>query len=42
MRIELIKSGLNVDQQKNIKVYYESEQVGDYYADLLVKDLIIV
>ena len=42
MRIELNKSGLNVDQQKNIKVYYESEQVGDYYADLLVKELVIV
>jgi len=42
MRIELIKSGMQVEQQKNIKVYYESEQVGDYFADLLVKDLVIV
>lgn len=42
MRIELNKSGLTTDQQKNIKVYYESQQVGDYYADLLVKDIVIV
>ena len=34
--------GLKVQQQKNIKVYYESEEVGDYYADLLVEDLVIV
>ena len=42
MRIELTKSGIPVEQQKNIKVYYESEMVGDYYADLLVKGLVIV
>jgi len=42
MRIEISKSGLHVEQQKNIKVFYESEQVGDYYADLLVENLIIV
>lgn len=42
MRIELIKSGIPVKQQKNIKVYYNSEMVGDYYADLLVKELVIV
>jgi GxxExxY protein len=42
MRIELKKSGMPVEQQKNIKVYYDSEQVGDYFADLLVKDLVIV
>ena len=42
MRIEISKSGLHVEQQKNIKVFYESEQVGDYYADLLVESLTIV
>jgi len=42
MRIEISKSGLHVEQQKNIKVFYESEQVGDYYADLFVENLIIV
>jgi len=42
MRIELQKMGYKVMQQKNIKVYYETEEVGDYYADLLVDDLVIV
>jgi len=42
MKIELLKMNLNVSQQKNIKVFYEEEQVGDYYADLLVNDLVIV
>ena len=42
MRIELTKMGMKTEQQKNIKVYYESEQVGDYYADLIVSDLVIV
>ena len=42
MKVELINMGLYVEQQKNIKVYYESEQVGDYYADLMVNELVIV
>jgi GxxExxY protein len=42
IRIELTKMGLNVLQQKNIKVFYETDQVGDYFADLLVNDLVIV
>ncbi|GAH10490.1 unnamed protein product, partial [marine sediment metagenome] len=39
MAIELIKMGCNVRQQQNIKVYYETEEVGDYYADFLIDDL---
>ena len=42
MRIELTNMHLIVDQQRNIKVYYDNDQVGDYYADLLVNGLIIV
>jgi GxxExxY protein len=42
MRIELTKMGVSVEQQKNIKVYYETEMVGDYFADLLVTELVIV
>lgn len=42
MRIELQQLGLKVDQQKNIKVHYKNIEVGDYYADLLVDDLVIV
>ena len=42
MVIELKKMGCKVLQQKNIKVFYENEVVGEYYADLLVNDLVIV
>jgi GxxExxY protein len=42
MRIELTKMGVPIKQQKKIKVYYEFEQVGDYFADLIVKELVIV
>ncbi len=42
MAIELNKMGCNVQQQQNIKVYYETKQVGDYYADLLIDDLVII
>jgi GxxExxY protein len=42
MRIELSKMGLIVLQQKNIKVFYESDQVGEYYADLLVNGSVII
>ena len=40
--IELKKEGFNVEQQKLIKVYYEGEVVGDYYADIFVEDLVIL
>ena len=42
MVIELRKLGYNVLQQKNIKVHYENQEVGDYFADLLVNDSVIV
>jgi len=42
MRIELVKMGIPVQQQKNIKVFYESEMVGEYFADLLINELVIV
>ncbi|MDR4503190.1 MAG: GxxExxY protein [Candidatus Scalindua sp.] len=42
MAIELGKIGCTVSKQKNIKVYYDKEEVGDYYADLIVDDLVIV
>lgn len=34
--------GLDVKQQKNLKVYYDGKEVGDYFADLIVNDLVIV
>jgi len=42
MRVELSKEGLNVLQQKNIIVFYETDQVGEYFADLLVNELVII
>ena len=42
MIIELEKLGLNVTNQKNIKVYYENIEVGSYFADLLVNNLVII
>ena len=42
LRIELIRRGLSVKQQEPIKVYYLEELVGDYYADLLVENRIVV
>ncbi|MEA3494643.1 MAG: GxxExxY protein [Bacteroidota bacterium] len=42
MIIELRKMGLLVSQQKRIKVYYKNEEVGNYYADLLVDNSVIV
>lgn len=42
MRIELLEMGLFVEQQKRINVYYLSQMVGDYYADLEINELVIV
>ena len=42
LAIELRKSGLQVTQQESVKVFYEGEQVGDYFADILVNGLIIL
>ncbi|NVO20937.1 MAG: GxxExxY protein [Bacteroidetes bacterium] len=42
LMIELERSGLHVEKQKQIKVYYDKVQVGEYYADLIVEDSIIL
>ncbi|MBU1423495.1 MAG: GxxExxY protein, partial [Bacteroidetes bacterium] len=42
MMIELKKSGLHARNQQPIKVYYKSELVGDYFADIIVQDCIIL
>jgi len=42
MVIELSKMGVLVQNQNNIKVFYEGKEVGDYYADLLVENKVIV
>jgi len=40
--IELKKIGLNARKQVPIKVYYKDEMVGDYYADIIVEDQVII
>jgi GxxExxY protein len=42
LKIELRKLNLKVDQQENISVVYEGFEVGDYFADLIVEDLVII
>ncbi len=42
LAIELRKNGLKVEQQKPIKVYYQEDLVGEYSADLLVEDRVLV
>ena len=41
MFIELTKTGISVEKQTPLKVLYEGELVGEYYADLNVEQRII-
>lgn len=41
LKIELKEMGLNVTSQMPIKVFYNNQVVGEYFADLCVEDLII-
>ena len=40
--IELHKNGIEVEQQVPINVFYDEHEVGHYFADLLVKNRLIV
>ena len=42
MLIELKSFGLNCEKQNPIKVYYNEQIVGDYYADIIVEDKVII
>jgi GxxExxY protein len=42
MFIELTALGFKVEKQKRIFVYYFGNIVGDYYADLIVEDIVAV
>lgn len=39
---ELEQTGLKVNQQKSITVFYKGKPVGEYYADLIIENLVIV
>jgi len=40
--IELEKSGLKIDVQRPIKVFYEGIDIGNYFADMIVEDKVII
>ncbi len=42
MLIELTGMGFKVDKQKKVMVYYFGHEVGEYYADLIVSDIVII
>lgn len=42
LMIELGRLGLNCHRQRKIDVYYDEFLVGEYYADILVNDVVIV
>ena len=42
LALELRASGLVVVQQHSAKVYYHDAVVGEYFADLLVEDVLLV
>lgn len=42
MMIELNEVGLRCERQKQIEVFYKNKNVGEYFADLIVNDLIII
>ena len=40
--LELKNKGYKVEAQKKINVYYKGVEVGEYYADIVVEDLVIL
>lgn len=42
MYYELIDRGMKVEPQKPVNVYRKGRRVGEYFADLVVNDLIII
>lgn len=42
MIIELKKLGLSCQRQQLVKVYYNSIEIGYYYADIIVENKIII
>ncbi|QNN44174.1 GxxExxY protein [Pedobacter roseus] len=42
MFLEILKSNLSVLKQYPLNVYYEDQIVGEYFADLIVEDQVIV
>ncbi len=42
LMIELSKNGLKAEKEKYIQVLYDNQSVGEYFADIIVEDTIIL
>jgi GxxExxY protein len=42
LAIELVKVGLSIAEQKPIHVFYDNQMIGDFFADMVVNDLVIL
>ncbi len=42
MMIELSKINLKVEQEKPLKVYYDNQEIGEFFIDLFIENEIIV
>lgn len=42
MYFALLDAGFKVETQKRIKVWFRGKEVGDYFADIIVDDVIIL
>ena len=42
MMIELSRFGLKAEKQKLLKVFYDEFEIGAYFADIIVNDIVIV
>ncbi|HPK04368.1 MAG TPA: GxxExxY protein [Bacteroidales bacterium] len=42
MFIELRAMGLLVEKQRRVRVFYKGQEVGDYFADLIVNEKVII
>jgi GxxExxY protein len=42
MMIELSRLGLKAEKQKRLKVFYDEFEIGAYFADIIVNDIVIV
>jgi GxxExxY protein len=40
--IELKKAGLQAEKEKKIRIYYDNQLVGDYFADIVVEGKVIL
>jgi len=42
LAMELARRGLRIERQKPVTVYYKAEVVGEYQADLIVENVVLV